>query len=58
MLPNPNHLPSHSSKLPVIPNITLSVIFDLDPPKLGHFFLPSRKSITMPEVAVYEDNDP
>jgi hypothetical protein len=56
VLPNANYSPAESSQLRKIPAVTFSVLLDFCSPKLGEPPLPSRKSVTMPEITIDKNN--
>jgi hypothetical protein len=57
MLPQPQYLPAHRSKLPKIALIALTIATDLRFPKRRHIGCPNRKSISMPKVTINENGD-
>jgi len=56
MLPYPHHLPSHSFKLPVVFEVSCTIFFNLSLPILGYSVAPILKSIPMPKISIYKNN--
>lgn len=58
MLPKADHFPSHFPKLSMVFFVPFSVFGNFLLPEIGYLVFPSRESVSMPEIAVYENGDP
>jgi hypothetical protein len=58
VLPHANDAPTHTPQSVTVATVTRTVCVDFQLPKIRKRAAPLRKSIAMPEVAVYEYSDP
>jgi len=57
MLPQSHDLPSHTSKPPKVPAVSLPIEAYFGLPELRHRMFPQRKAESMPEVTINKDSD-
>lgn len=58
MLPQPDHLPTHTANPIVIFSVTLAVLGYFIFPEIRYLVLPGWEPVSMPKISVHEDDNP